>query len=74
MNVRLTAKERWQLEQLLDTLNNPYESIAKRRLAKTKFDVIYHRAVERSADEENEELEKSNVAVCMYEGEKNPSN
>ncbi|KGP73385.1 hypothetical protein [Pontibacillus yanchengensis] len=74
MNVRLTSKEKWQLEQLLDILNNPYESIAKRRLAKTKFDVIYHRAVERSADEENIEIEKNNMAVCMYEGERNPSN
>ncbi|MFC0522818.1 hypothetical protein ACFFGV_04340 [Pontibacillus salicampi] len=74
MKVRLTSKERWQLEQLLEILDNPHEAIAKRRLAKTKFDMLYRRAVNRNIQEKQIEAEQNGVAVCMYEGEENPSN
>ncbi|QHE52655.1 hypothetical protein [Pontibacillus sp. HMF3514] len=48
MKVLVSSKEKWQLEQHLGVLNNPNESIAKRRLAKSKFDLIYNRAATRS--------------------------
>jgi len=50
MKVLVSSTEKWQLEYHFEVLNNPYESIAKRRLAKSKFDLIYSRARKRSLE------------------------
>lgn len=48
MKVMVTPTEKRQLEQLLEIINNPNAIIAQRRLAKSKFDLIYERASRRS--------------------------
>ncbi|KGP93262.1 hypothetical protein N780_13315 [Pontibacillus chungwhensis BH030062] len=74
MKVRLTQEEREQLESYLKVLQNPFESIAKRRLAKSKFDMIYNRAATRTANSLGSCVNKENQAACSNEGEENPSN
>lgn len=69
MRVLVSSKEKWQLRQHLDVLNNPYESIAKRRLAKCKFDLIFYRAARRSATYKTTQSSKGAKLAHLNEGE-----
>jgi len=69
MRVLVSSKEKWQLRQHLEVLNNPYESIAKRRLAKCKFDLIFNRAARRSSTCITNQSSKGAKLTQLNEGE-----
>lgn len=76
MKVMVSDKERRQLEHLLKIMNNSHTTIAKRRLAKSKFDLIYERATRRNdlAISDNKykiksSETKSSPFACMQKGE-----
>lgn len=70
MKVLVTNREKWQLEKHLCVLRNPYETIARRRLAKSKFDLIYKRAAKRFSERKTVILEKKHAKLAnLNEGE-----